>query len=732
MTFFYDLNKKLSDLAAKQTLTEAASHQAKTTMKHVNASDASPKVKAAIGKAAKDIKPGIQGYRDRAAALTAAGVKEDDMGEGNEFSGQLARAKASGAKSFNVDGKEYPVKEGSTGDYSAKKARAGKDIGKPGKAFAKIAKSAGEKYGSKARGEKVAGAVLAKLRAKESIEETQNPNVGQVLKNFSRDVKDFQSSGELSDNLYSALFDVWSSEMPYGTAKARTGDPYQWISQKLNQELGMSEGVDKQAFAALAPPRDKITFADKIAGAKKEVDEMLGDVAAEAMKAALGKGKKIVADESRDDDDDVYTYQDPAKKKTYKTASGGTVTHHGNVTRHQAAPGRYGGYDPESHPDKDDDKPGTPDGEKRGKGRPKGTGKSLGAKGPSGKSKLMTREGEVSTGNLQKMHQLVTGLKLYIQDEDGKAALKELTALIKHYVNQGGEQELDEEQLDELSKDTLKSYIDKAATRLVSGDKYKGMDRYNRVDGIKKATSKLVKQEETEQTDEVMSRKQKDAAVRNFMSHDPEAGEKILAMGKKDAEDFASTKHKGLPEKKAKKKEDVEETTTSGSVAVAPAGGKTKANGIFGKSVYENKLAESFNNKLNAVLSEGMSINMSVGEDGTKSLTVNATNEDAEQLAQLLKMAGLGGEGGAQACSTCGESACGCEQMSEGELANSPEPGYSDTDTMVNTLSGGLNGRKDTGQTVGAPFNRQSARQGPGIAENKEAELWKIYSRYSK
>ncbi|NBW37105.1 MAG: hypothetical protein EBR30_19200 [Cytophagia bacterium] len=50
--------------------------------------------------------------------------------------------------------------------YSAKSARAGKDIGKPGKAFAKIAASAGKRYGSKERGEKVAGAVLAKLRAK--------------------------------------------------------------------------------------------------------------------------------------------------------------------------------------------------------------------------------------------------------------------------------------------------------------------------------------------------------------------------------------------------------------------------------------------------------------------------------------------------------------------------------------------------------------------------------------
>ena len=59
-----------------------------------------------------------------------------------------------------------PGEEMAEDSYSAKAARAGKDIGKPGKQFAKIAKSAGERYGSKERGEKVAGAVLAKLRAK--------------------------------------------------------------------------------------------------------------------------------------------------------------------------------------------------------------------------------------------------------------------------------------------------------------------------------------------------------------------------------------------------------------------------------------------------------------------------------------------------------------------------------------------------------------------------------------
>ena len=56
-------------------------------------------------------------------------------------------------------------------DLSAKKARAGKDIGKPGKNFAKIAKSAGKKYGSKEAGDRVAGAVLAKMRGNYEGEE---------------------------------------------------------------------------------------------------------------------------------------------------------------------------------------------------------------------------------------------------------------------------------------------------------------------------------------------------------------------------------------------------------------------------------------------------------------------------------------------------------------------------------------------------------------------------------
>lgn len=51
-------------------------------------------------------------------------------------------------------------------NYSAKAAAAGKDIGKPGKNFAKIEKSAAKRYGSKEAGERVAGFVLARLRGK--------------------------------------------------------------------------------------------------------------------------------------------------------------------------------------------------------------------------------------------------------------------------------------------------------------------------------------------------------------------------------------------------------------------------------------------------------------------------------------------------------------------------------------------------------------------------------------
>ena len=51
------------------------------------------------------------------------------------------------------------------GEEKVKEARfkKGEDIGKPGKGFEKIAKSAAKRYGSEEAGKKVAGAILKKV-----------------------------------------------------------------------------------------------------------------------------------------------------------------------------------------------------------------------------------------------------------------------------------------------------------------------------------------------------------------------------------------------------------------------------------------------------------------------------------------------------------------------------------------------------------------------------------------
>lgn len=49
----------------------------------------------------------------------------------------------------------------------------------------------------------------------------------------------FVTAGEIAPETYDRLFDHYTSngEMPYGVAKARTGDPDQWIAERLTQEF---------------------------------------------------------------------------------------------------------------------------------------------------------------------------------------------------------------------------------------------------------------------------------------------------------------------------------------------------------------------------------------------------------------------------------------------------------------------------------------------------------------
>jgi hypothetical protein len=75
-----------------------------------------------------------------------------------------------------------------------------------------------------------------------------------ILNRFKHEVRNFEDDGELADDLYDALFDYYSDtgDMPYGTAKARDGDPYEWIAQNLNSYLdggGIIGGVPDEDYS---------------------------------------------------------------------------------------------------------------------------------------------------------------------------------------------------------------------------------------------------------------------------------------------------------------------------------------------------------------------------------------------------------------------------------------------------------------------------------------------------
>lgn len=70
-----------------------------------------------------------------------------------------------------------------------------------------------------------------------------------IIKRFKHEVKNFVEDGELDTDLYHALFDYYSDagEMPYGVAKARSGDPFEWISERFYRDLtdeGLVEASD--------------------------------------------------------------------------------------------------------------------------------------------------------------------------------------------------------------------------------------------------------------------------------------------------------------------------------------------------------------------------------------------------------------------------------------------------------------------------------------------------------
>jgi hypothetical protein len=585
-------------------------------------------------------------------------------------------------------------------DYSAKKAAAGQDIGKPGKMFSKIAKSAGKEYGSKAAGERVAGAVLNKLRAKESVDEA--------------DVDESALQAYIGDKKYGkAGMDALRKAGREGASK----DKMSQIRNRYNKmdEADMEEGNRFTGNLMKA----------RAAGLKKADLDGDGD-----MEAVREVAKPDYIDLDKDGNRKETMKKAAADKK--KSRSTGTAFDP-EVAKSMTATDKHPRYDVKDtgystrYTRKVQDEPADDtevSTEPKKKGRPKGpdrgpervTAKSYKYKAgrPSKTKEDLDTDGVMMNKPSNMSSESADPADRGEYDREGDMAKEQMHTIMSaakelHRILR------DDENLPEWvqKKITLaKEYIDTARDYMLT----QHAERAEEQPIAEKAVSK--KQQKFMGMAHAMQKGEK------IKGASPELKKVAKTMKKSDVKDFASTKLKGLPEKK-KKDEAVEETTTAGSVATATAPKAGKGGYNFGGGVYE-----SINSQVENMITEGMnvSVNMSTGQDGqpSKNITISADGADADKLAELLKMAGLGGQG--SACGTCGSTPCGCESLDE----NSPDwPTNTETSDDAMQYSGGLNGPKSTGQST-TPVLASQLRRQVSMEESADLELslMKLYKEF--
>jgi hypothetical protein len=479
-------------------------------------------------------------------------------------------------------------------------------------------------------------------------------------------------------------------------------------------ETGAPMTAKQKSFAALAEPKDKITFADKIAGAKKEVDEMLGDVAAEAMRNALG-GRQQVADEgnaftgalaktpkggkfkvggkeftdtsSVDEDDDKNPFTNYKKPRT-DTPRTGEVTHGAKHDTEWTATGRKvtRRVDPQGNSvgSETDAEGNTID--KRGRGRPKGPAKGperTTAKAYKHKGERKVKEGDMEEGADQGQAQ-----QIYNDLADIRAIAKQ--------AQRGGE-------FPQGYASRLESVLYAAMTMIKnqqSGDaQVREEESTAKKDNhAERAGKKVAKDIEYDE-------KKKDGIHGKKRGAEDDKADKA---GKKVAKDIEHD------EKKDDEKDD------------APK--KSKSKFKFGGSVYETLDAQ-----LETLITEGMSVTVNMSQDAEhgedrKNITVNADGEDADRLAELLQMAGMSQQ--SSSCSSCGSSPCGCDMVDE----NNPNwPSNTETNDNAMQYSGGLNGPKSTGQATTPVLASQLRRQVSMEQSAKvEQNLLNLYRTFGK
>lgn len=99
-----------------------------------------------------------------------------------------------------------------------------------------------------------------------------------ILTRYASEVKQFETNPntDLDENLYDALYDYYAAigEMPYGVQKARTGDPYEWVCQQLEKELGMYETLGTEGVEECGMGASSVAVAPTVDDLEEELNEL--------------------------------------------------------------------------------------------------------------------------------------------------------------------------------------------------------------------------------------------------------------------------------------------------------------------------------------------------------------------------------------------------------------------------------------------------------------------------
>jgi hypothetical protein len=629
--------------------------------------------------------------------------------------------------------------------YSAKAGRAGKDLGKPGKNFAKIAKGAAERYGSKEAGERVAGAVLNKLRhPKEDIENEGNAFTGALAKTpkggkFKVGGKEFKDTSSLEEGTCPTCSRKpckcnEGNAFTAALAKTPKGGKFKVGGKEFTDTSDLEEGFEE--MDAWLAKREK----EKGTGKFDKKERTLPG----GMKATTYTRKH---DDEEDKDDEVKS-DTPKKKGRPKSAKSKDQE---NVTKGSWKYKMVNGKRVKKEKTKEGldsdgvmmtrstncssedihDMEGSRDRDEAGE---------YGAEGDYVKNELHT------------MVRVARDLEKHLRDNEdlptwciGKLSqAKGMVVSVMDYIMSEKERGIEASTGEEgvtleraLSKDQaiaarIACGVQKGTAKAQPGSASAEMAKMAPKELKKFAktpTKGLPKHVEEESTDK---EDQKAERAGKRVAKDIEYDEGHKAKGDNKAEKAGKQVKKDIEyDDKQDKEQKVDETTVAGSVApVANAAPKGKGGMQFGKGVYE-----SYNKQFTTALNESISIESKMQECGDGNMepgiTITADGEEAAKLMMLLKLAGLESQI-PKACPTCGGSPCGCDEMVD---ENAPDwPTNTETlaaDPNLRTYSGGLNGPKSTGQTtvpvVASQLRRQASMEESVELERSLFKTWKNY-----